>query len=347
MPEFFELYKEQAVAPFFIFQLFCVLLWCLDEYWYYSVLTLFMLLIFEGTIVSSRLKNLKSLRNMIQPPHDLFVYRKNQWIKISSHQLLPGDICSIVRQPSDTLLPCDFLLLKGTCVVNEAMLTGESTPQLKESIELKLSQLSLSQLDQPLFSNLHLKKDRLNILFGGTNVINHHFDSLSSSSPNIPQQPFPKPPDNGAIAFVLRTGFETNQGKLIRTILFSTDRVTANNTESLLFILFLLIFALAASGYVLFTSWYEEGVNKYKLLLKCTLIITSVVPPELPMELSLAVTTSLVALAKLGIYCTEPFRIPFAGKLNICCFDKTGTLTADKLILKGIAGVPSNGSFSF
>ncbi|EKM53145.1 uncharacterized protein PHACADRAFT_163440 [Phanerochaete carnosa HHB-10118-sp] len=317
IPSFSALFAEHATAPFFVFQIFCVALWCLDEYWYYSLFTLFMLVVFECTVVWQRLRTLTEFRTMAVAPFPINCKRDGKWETIQTDELLPGDIVSVVHQQSETTVSADIVLVNGGCIVNEAMLSGESTPLLKESIELLDGQ-----------ERLDVDATHKNaILFSGTKVLQARSGGDT--------------PDGGCLGVVLRTGFGTAQGQLVRTMIFSTERVSANNLESFLFIGFLLIFAIAASWYV-WVKGIERGLKKSKLLLDCVLIITSVVPPELPMELSLAVNASLVALSKYAIFCTEPFRIPFAGRVDVCCFDKTGTITAESLVLEGVAGVDTS-----
>ncbi|MGH0150732.1 UNVERIFIED_CONTAM: hypothetical protein FKN15_042859 [Acipenser sinensis] len=222
VPDFLQLFKERATAPFFVFQ---------------EV----MLVAFEASLVQQQKRNMSEIRKMGNKPYMIQVYRSRKWRPIQSDELVPGDIVSIGRSPQEHLVPCDVLLLRGRCIVDEAMLTGESVPQMKEPVE---------ELDPGRVLDLQ-SDSRLHVISGGT------------------------------------------KGKLLRTILFGVKRVTANNLETFIFILFLLVFAIAAAGYV----WIED------------------------------------------VYCTEPFRIPFAGKVQICCFDKTGTLTSDNLVVQGVAGL--------
>ena len=328
VPGFVELFKEHAVAPFFVFQIFCVGLWMLDEYWYYSLFTLFMLVAFESTVVWQRQRTLTEFRGMGIKPYGIYAHRNKGWEEIQSDKLLPGDLVSVGRTKEDGGVACDILLVEGTAIVNEAMLTGESTPVLKDSVQLRPSDAHIEPEGM----------DKNAMLSGGTKVLQVNHTAESQADISSTASGLPPPPDKGALGIVVKTGFETSQGLLVRTMLFSTERVSANNVEALLFILFLLVFAIAASWYV-----WTEGVavdrKRSKLMLDCVLIITSVVPPELPMELSLAVNTSLAALSRFAIFCTEPFRIPFAGRVDIACFDKTGTLTGEDLVVEGIAGL--------
>jgi P-type E1-E2 ATPase len=74
---------------------------------------------------------------------------------MESADLVPGDVIEI---PENCSIPCDLCLLTGTCIVNEAMLTGESIPVIKNSIPYT------NDIFDP-------EEDSKYILFGGTKVI--------------------------------------------------------------------------------------------------------------------------------------------------------------------------------
>ena len=359
IPSFFSLYKEHIVAPFFVFQLFCILLWVFDDYGLHSGMTLLMLCIFEATVVAQRIINLVTLRKMRVPPQYIFVYRNHEWRKISSSELIPGDIVSILdgssteicneqideeeessnlilkflkkmkelkhraeaqrrqqsvsqvinrnRERESSPLTCDMLILSGSAIVNEAMLTGESVPQIKESI---------NKVEHE-FNNIfdYKSKHKNNVLFSGTKIVK--ISSSEEESDRLPKKVKIYPPDNGCVCLVLKTGFGTSQGKLLRTVLYSSERSKGDSSEAWIFIFILLFFALWAAYYVLKEGIEREGELTYKLFLRTIIIITSVVPAELPIELTLAINNSLFFLQSKAIVCIEPFRIPFAGKVCV------------------------------
>lgn len=194
-------------------QILCVAMWSLDDYWFYALFTLVMLVLFEAMLCVQRQKNLEMLRSMRREPTVVNVFRAGAWLRVSSEAVTPGEVVSLVARPptvasamreahrraqqrsmrtgrtaghqqlgfamgqrgggprgvgmgmdivsdgvgawgglggdgggggggatgggggnEETLAPFDLLLLRGSCVVNEAMLTGESVPQAKSSL---------------------------------------------------------------------------------------------------------------------------------------------------------------------------------------------------------------------
>lgn len=74
---------------------------------------------------------------------------------MDSPVLVPGDVIEI---PENCSMPCDLLLLTGTCIVNESMLTGESIPVIKNAL--------------PFTNDVYdVENDSKYTLFGGTKVI--------------------------------------------------------------------------------------------------------------------------------------------------------------------------------
>jgi len=377
LPPYLSLLTQQLLQPMFLFQLLCVLLWSLDEYWMYAIFTLGTLIMFESLQAMNRWKSVKRLREEVSGGSEggnsgrkeiVECYRMGEWITIATNELVVGDVISLVspsihnkqqmnrqnaiRSAHDhdrgCTIPADLLLLNGRAVVNEAMLTGESVPQVKESIEVGQEDQGTSEQRLDLSDGSTHKRS---VLFGGTVLMDHHSSSeddeeeATSTTQNATSN-IPTPPNQGLVCFVLRTGFDTIQGSLLRTLAYHAESGNGGNggggegvnaKETLIFLLILLLCALASAATVVHHAWGDVTRNHFKLILHIVIIITSVIPPELPMELSLAVTTSLSELVKqYQVFCTEPFRIPLAGLVDTCCFDKTGTLTSDELRLHGV-----------
>ena len=75
-------------------------------------------------------KQAQDLHDMVTGSSIVKRYSRNdkQWEVIDSRDLVPGDLVEV--EPGT--LHADLLLLQGTAIVNEAMLTGESAPEQKE-----------------------------------------------------------------------------------------------------------------------------------------------------------------------------------------------------------------------
>ena len=117
---------------------------------------------------------------------------------------------------TDAVVPCDVLLLNGAIVSNEAILTGEATPQQKTSIADCSPEEELSLRRQADSGH------RQHVVFGGTRVI------VASPAWDALPRTIPRPPDGGCVGYVIRNGFNTTQGKLVRTIIFCQEQASAN-----------------------------------------------------------------------------------------------------------------------
>jgi hypothetical protein len=148
VPTFLQLLRLQLLSPIATFQFFVAFLWLLDEYWTYTMWNIVTVIMLESSTVWQRSRTQAMLGGMAPAPTIVHVYRCGKWDTVISHDVLPGDIISIspkrtsAASPSapnnaaEDIIPCDCLLLRGSAVINEASLTGESVPQMKESISV-------------------------------------------------------------------------------------------------------------------------------------------------------------------------------------------------------------------
>ena len=161
----------QVFHPFYVFQIGSIILWSLDQYYYYaSCILVISLVSIIVSLVEIRRQN-QSLHDMVASSNNTKVnvvrsgrgtpfdrsVSSNHFdnpirpsvptsissghIEVNEHRLsheiysinlVPGDVIEIPA--NGCLMSCDAVLVSGTCIVNESMLTGESVPVTKTAL---------------------------------------------------------------------------------------------------------------------------------------------------------------------------------------------------------------------
>ena len=309
---------EELTDPFYLFQVYSIFLWYFTEYVYYATVIVVLTIISLIISVHGTYKNLKQLQKISHYSCPVKVFRKNEKneymdpIEVSSTELVPGDLFEI---PEDGLaLPCDAILIDGSVIINESMLTGESTPVIK---------VRMSGTDN-IFNTKEADSDKY-ILFGGTKVVQKR--KIGNGPP---------------LGIAFQTGFKTFKGNLINAILYpksENDDFTKDSVKYIIFMGILCIIGFSISLKFLIT---EGELSDKEIVEKFLDLFTTAVPPSLPACISVGITYSLSRLKKKGIFCIQRDHVNRAGTVNILIFDKTGTLTEDHLDISGYVSVKLN-----
>lgn len=109
-------------------------LWFWDGYRIYASCILVISVMSAVTSLVETIRNMNSIIAMAHYSCKVKVMRggdPNNLTEYDSSELVPGDVIEI---PENCNMPCDLVLLTGSCIVNESMLTGESIPVIKNSI---------------------------------------------------------------------------------------------------------------------------------------------------------------------------------------------------------------------
>ncbi|KAJ8707416.1 hypothetical protein PYW08_010668 [Mythimna loreyi] len=293
----------EVFNPFYVFQLFTIAVWLAEPYYYYCIAVVLMSTFGVATSVIQTKKNQSNLRATVEA-HDTVELWDGR--RVDSRAVSPGDI--VVLPPRGCTLHFDAALLTGAAVLNESMLTGESVPVTKTA---------LLRVDRPF----DLKEHASSVLFCGTRVIQTRYYN------NEPVK-----------ALVLRTGYNTSKGQLVRSILYPVPADFKFDRDSYKFIIILACIAALGLAYTVALKAYRN-LSPGDITIKALDIITIVIPPALPAAMTVGRLYAVARLKRARVACLNTRAVNVSGSLDCVCFDKTGTLTEDGLDMWGVVAV--------
>ncbi|KAE8879369.1 hypothetical protein PF003_g36575 [Phytophthora fragariae] len=308
-PSTAELLFVKLVRPFYLFQIFSIVVWLFKDYTKYAMVILTMSTVSLAYEIYSEVSNNNRLRRLVRSNRHFQVLRGSTVFRVHESELVPGDVIFV----SEGIVCADMLLLSGGCTADEASLTGEAVPVNKEATT------GVGHITEASARDRH----RASFLQAGSTVIRVYESDAQCKG------------------VVVSTGFSTGKGELFRSILFPKQITFEFERDSYRYLVMLWAVAIAAfikrlvDGFHVGNSFSETLVDSLDL-------ITVAVPPALPLVLTSGIGFSMHRLYRRGILCIDSQRVNSCGQLSCFCFDKTGTLTQEHLSFAGVAITGTN-----
>jgi Ca2+-transporting ATPase len=206
---------------------------------------------------------------------------------IPATTLVPGDV--VLLQAGDKI-PADARLIEtGDFEVNEAALTGESEPILKEHKKIHLAEVTLA--------------DRTNMVFAGTVATK-----------------------GTALALVTHTGEFTELGKIAKLIKNIETEPTPLQKQLALFAkrVSILVVLIAV---VIFVAGFFAKNNIVEMFTVAVAVAVSAIPEGLAIAVTIILAVGMRRILKQKALVRKLVAAETLGSTNVICTDKTGTLT--------------------
>ncbi|MBD3353877.1 MAG: HAD-IC family P-type ATPase, partial [Candidatus Lokiarchaeota archaeon] len=238
-------------------------------------------------------KKLKALQELTAPTTTV-IRNGGERIPIKTKEVVVGDILDL--QQGDKIPADARLIVAANLEVNEASLTGESTPSQK--------------IVGPLVNEKVPVGDRENMVFFGTYVTR-----------------------GTGRAIVVKTGANTEIGKISTGLKeASTSDIPIQKKMNRFGLWLGGILAILWVVIALFT-WILSGETNIAKSLEATM---DMMPINIPLLSAIVMITGVLSMAKYGVIIRDLTSVDSLGRISIVCSDKTGTLTESKMFVENV-----------
>ncbi len=309
LPTFWSQFKRMYITNMAIIQLLSHFLSVLIEPIFYPMMRIIVDLLMDSVEIIRNVYSAKEMYNLakISSMNNKYeVLRNGKVYNESSLSLVPGDI---VYLREGTKVPADILLLSGSSIVNEAILTGETVPNPKFPLLASTSTTSVI--------------DNINLMTGGTDII--QVDGI----------------ENKLIGLVIATGKLTQQGILATKVKYIDDHLkygTKMQRYDSKFILISLYSGAFVASFLFFWATKMSGgyYSNFMFWIQISRIFLAMIPPDINSSLLYNLNQGVRRLSAEKVYCNDPIKLAVAGQIDTCLFDKTGTITSNDIEFTGL-----------